>query len=63
MFHKKSKVYGSSLTIIWAIYGSVYDQPETIFGTFSFLRDNSKLGERLRKMDKLVATLQLNLVS
>ena len=24
------KVYGSSLTIFWAIYGSVYDQPGTI---------------------------------
>ena len=26
---KRSKVYGSSLTIFWAIYGSVYDQPGT----------------------------------
>ena len=30
MFHKKSKVYGSSLTIFWSKYGSVYDQPGTI---------------------------------
>ena len=27
---QKSKVYGSSLTIFWAIYGTVYDQPGTI---------------------------------
>ena len=26
----KSKDYGSSLTIFWAIYGSVYDHPGTI---------------------------------
>ena len=30
MFHKKSKKYGFSLTIFWAIYGSVHGQPGTI---------------------------------
>ena len=60
---QKSKVYGSNLTIFWAIYYSVYDRPETIFGTFSFPRDHSKLGKILREKDKFVATLQLHLVS